>query len=197
MKKEQESKAYRKWRESKEVAKETVSETETQTETSENPFETKAVGVGWTERGDGKGWGWVLFSFEGELERRRYIIGSVGMAICLIIMWIVGIILAFGEIAAAEERQAGEWGLFGIVVIMIMIILSLAAIWPDAAMAAKRLRNMGHESGLAALFVLLPLVPLVGGLGKVGMWIWMMVTDTGEKWTSHYQSTEDSPETEE
>ena len=65
-------------------------------------------------------------------------------------------------------------------------------------MAAKRLRDIGQEPGLAALFVLLPLVPFVGGLAKLGMWIWLMVADTEEKksW-SPYESNEDGSETEE
>mgnify|MGYP000844142286 FL=1 len=48
-------------------------------------------------------------------------------------------------------------------------------------MAAKRLRDIGQEPGLAALFVLAPLVPFVGGLVKLGMWIWLMVADTEKR----------------
>ena len=216
MKKEDAEEMYRKWREKKGISKRTDGEKETdkerykralmEAEEEENPFETKAIGIGFTEdevsgrreksvresknpfeteafEGDWK-WKWVLFSFEGNLERRRYIIGSVGLLIGMIIMWIIGIVISFGAFAAGDnaiEDAAGGWYLFGMLIFLGMILISLLSIWPDAAMAAKRLRDMGQEPGLAALFVLLPLVPFIGGLGKLGMWIWLMVADTEKR----------------
>jgi len=179
-------------------------------EEEKNPFETKAIGVGFTEdevsgrreksvresenpfeteafEGDWK-WKWVLFSFEGNLERKRYVIGTVSVLVAIIIMWIVGIVIAFGAFSAGDnlelkgdEGGASIWYLFGFIVFLGMILITLISIWPDAAMAAKRLRDMGQEPGLAALFVLAPLVPFVGGLVKFGMWIWLMIADTEKR----------------
>ena len=221
MEKEDAEEMYRKWRERKGVSDRSDVEKETdrekykralmEAEEEKDPFETKAIGIGFTEdepsgrrektdresenpfetdafEDDWK-WKWAFFSFEGSLERKRYIIGSVGLLIGIIIMWIVGIIIAFGAFGAGDaiteegidEDSASGWYLLGMLIFLGMMLISLLTIWPDAAMAAKRLRDMGQEPGLAALFVLLPLVPFVGGLGKLGMWIWLMVADTEKR----------------
>ena len=221
MEKEDAEEMYRKWRERKGISKRADVEKETdrekykralmEAEEDKDPFETKAIGVGFTEdeasgrrektvqesknpfeteafEDDWK-WKWVFFSFEGSLERKRYIIGSVGLLIGIIIMWIIGIIIAFGAFAAGDaiteegidEDSASGWYLLGMLIFLGMLLISLLTIWPDAAMAAKRLRDIGQEPGLAALFVLAPLVPFVGGLVKLGMWIWLMVADTEKR----------------
>ena len=127
------------------------------------------------------GWKQVLFSFQGRLERKRYIIATLLLLVAILAPWI-GWIVWLGTIGTQEESD-----LFSLILLSfaILTILLFASTWPDAALATKRLRDMNREPMLVLLFVMLPSLPVIGGPIKIGMWIWLMVA-RGTEGTNKY-----------
>ncbi len=111
-----------------------------------------------------QGWKWVFLSYKGRLKRKSYIIGTLLLGFLILAVWGGGIII---------------WVNYPNIVVLlisipILLLISFALIWPESAMAAKRLRDMGEEPLFAILYIVFPQVPGLGGLGKLGMWIWMI-----------------------
>ncbi len=87
-------------------------------------------------------WAWLLFSFEGRINRAKFWLG-------IVVLWVVVWLLA---IIAAATNSTFLWGL--------MVVLSLLIIWPSLALSIKR----WHDRNKSGWWVLIGLVPLIGGI---------------------------------
>lgn len=85
-------------------------------------------------------WGWLLFQFEGRINRAKFWLAGASLYIAFWILW---------GIAFATESSA----MFSLVA-----ILSLLAIWPYLAVAIKR----WHDRDKSGWWVLIALIPLIG-----------------------------------
>lgn len=94
-------------------------------------------------------WGWLLFQFEGRINRAKFWLGIVVVNITLWILY--GI--------AGATRSSAMWGLVG--------LLSLLSIWPSLAISIKR----WHDRDKSGWWVLIALVPFIG-------WLWALI-ETG------------------
>lgn len=87
-------------------------------------------------------WAWLLFSFEGRINRAKFWAG-VG------VMWAVAVII----FAIAGAVNSGfMW--------FIASLFSLLIIWPSLAVSIKR----WHDRNKSGWWVLIGLVPIIGGL---------------------------------
>ncbi len=120
--------------------------------------------INWAEIPKEQGWLWVFFSFNGRLERGRYIFGSLLLIGTIITLWLGGLYW-MGKLNDDDIFQ----------LFLMLAGISLIFVWPVTALSMKRLRDMDEEPWLALLFVLLPLIPCVGGIGTLVMWFWMMI----------------------
>ena len=84
----------------------------------------------------------VLFSFEGRIRRQHF---WLGWLICLGVGVVLGWIPLFGT------------------------LLSIALIWPNVAIAVKRLHDMGHSGWLAVIPWIAGIVAVGGIIATVGM----------------------------
>jgi len=116
----------------------------------------------WNKIPEDQGWLWALFMFNGRLERKRYIIGTVGLIVLAIAMWVAIIMIA--------KRTGGSTGL---TVFFFGAGITLLFAWPTAGLSMKRLRDMNEEPLLALVFILSGFIPCIGDLVRVCMWIWM------------------------
>lgn len=97
--------------------------------------------------------GWMLFSFDGRLDRKPYWIATVGLTLAAIVI-AVGVTTAFhmmGKASTAQEllRAAHPWlAGFGFILA-----------YPAAAVFAKRLHDRNKPGWLAALLI----VPMLIG----------------------------------
>lgn len=62
-------------------------------------------------------------------------------------------------------------------IILALIVITLLGVWPETALATKRLRDMDEEPWLAILYILVPLFPCFGGISKLVMWIWLVFSE--------------------
>jgi uncharacterized membrane protein YhaH (DUF805 family) len=94
-------------------------------------------------------WGWLLFNFDGRINRAKFWIG-------IVILWAANAILVA---IASAANSSGVWALYGLV--------SLVLIWPSLAVSIKR----WHDRGKSGWWVLIVLIPFIG-------WIWALI-ETG------------------
>ena len=87
-------------------------------------------------------WAWLLFSFEGRINRGKFWLG-------IVILWAVVWVLA---LIAAATSSTVLWWLFS--------LLSILLIWPSLALSIKR----WHDRNKSGWWVLIGLVPIIGGL---------------------------------
>ncbi len=96
-------------------------------------------------------WKALLFSFEGRVGRGTYWAFFVAMIVVL------GAIASFGGMSmvagVGDDPPTAHAGI-------VMILASLASIWPGLAMQSKR----WHDVDKSAWWILIGLVPAVGGL---------------------------------
>lgn len=94
-------------------------------------------------------WGWLLFKFDGRINRAKFWIGILAMWAAYTVMWIVGVI----------ADSSAIW--------TIVVLFNLAMIWPSLAISIKR----WHDRGKSGWWVLIALIPFIG-------WIWALI-ETG------------------
>jgi uncharacterized membrane protein YhaH (DUF805 family) len=94
-------------------------------------------------------WAWLLFSFEGRINRAKFWLG-------IVVLWAVVWILA---LIAAAANSGFLWGLIA--------ILNVVLIWPSLALSIKR----WHDRNKSGWWVLIALVPFIG-------WLWALI-ETG------------------
>jgi uncharacterized membrane protein YhaH (DUF805 family) len=94
-------------------------------------------------------WGWLLFKFDGRINRAKFWIG-------IVILWAANAILIA---IASAANSSGVWTLVSLV--------SLVLIWPSLAVSIKR----WHDRGKSGWWVLIVLIPFIG-------WIWALI-ETG------------------
>ena len=94
-------------------------------------------------------WAWLLFSFEGRINRAKIWLG-------IVVLWAVVWILA---LIAAAANSGFLWGLIA--------ILNVVLIWPSLALSIKR----WHDRNKSGWWVLIALVPFIG-------WLWALI-ETG------------------
>ncbi len=90
-------------------------------------------------------WQYLLFSFEGRINRAKFWIGIAAM---WVVLWIVAIL-------AGLMNSSIMWTIFA--------LLTLLVIWPSLAISIKR----WHDRGKSGWWVLIGLVPLIGGLWAI------------------------------
>lgn len=88
------------------------------------------------------------------------------MLIAILGIWIGGFVIIDG-LTEAESLMT----------IIGLIAVSLLFVFPEAALATKRLRDLDEEPAFAILYILLPLVPCVGGPAKLIMWLYLAVAE--------------------
>ncbi len=94
-------------------------------------------------------WQYLLFSFEGRINRAKYWLGVVAVAI---VPWL------FFMLAIAVNSTFLYW---------IAVLVSLITIWPSLAIHIKR----WHDRGKSGWWILIVFVPFIG-------WIWALI-ETG------------------
>jgi uncharacterized membrane protein YhaH (DUF805 family) len=87
-------------------------------------------------------WAWLLFSFEGRINRGKFWLG-------IVILWAVVWVLA---LVAGVADSAFLWWLIA--------VLGIILIWPSLALSIKR----WHDRNKSGWWVLIGLVPIIGGL---------------------------------
>ena len=92
-------------------------------------------------------WGWLLFNFDGRINRAKFWIG-------IVILWAANAILVA---IASAANSSGVWALVGLV--------SLVLIWPSLAVSIKR----WHDRGKSGWWVLIALIPFIGEAQYVPM----------------------------
>jgi len=92
-------------------------------------------------------WGFLLFSFDGRLNRSRYWAGQV-------LVGLVTLVLTAALVFAAGEMKSGGTDLL----LIGAIVIYLAAMWPWLAINIKR----WHDRDKSGLWILIGFVPVVG-----------------------------------
>jgi uncharacterized membrane protein YhaH (DUF805 family) len=98
----------------------------------------------------------LFFSFNGRINRAKWWLGGLALAVALIVLLvIVGFLVGGGMTVGADgQLQGGGAGM------VVMIIIYLAALWPSLALGVKRF----HDRDKSGWWVLIALVPIIGGL---------------------------------
>ncbi|MEO7062672.1 MAG: DUF805 domain-containing protein [Dokdonella sp.] len=97
-------------------------------------------------------WKHFLFSFEGRIGRARYWMFTLAIIVIFAVLAVMGGVSAPTDPAAAPAQMNG--------MLMVIVVLALAVIWPSLAVQAKR----WHDVDKSAWWILIGLVPAVGGL---------------------------------
>ena len=58
-----------------------------------------------------------------------------------------------------------------------LVAFFLIQLWPSAALAMKRLKDMDQSPWLVLVYFIIAFVPCIGGLLQLCMWIWMLITE--------------------
>ncbi len=98
-------------------------------------------------------WRYLFTSMQGRINRQKFWIGAVALAVIHIIAGILDAVLGTPRIGA-------YYGLIG-------LIVGLVLIYPTIALAAKR----WHDRNKSAWWILIAIIPIIG-------WIWALV-ETG------------------
>ena len=107
------------------------------------------------------------FSFDGRLNRMRYLIYALA---AYVVMILTGLIVAG---SMARSMFQGDFPVFSV---LLMVVVVLAMAFLGFRYSAQRL----HDMGLSGWLVLLSFVPLLGGL----VWLWLSV------WPGNKESNE-------
>lgn len=91
-------------------------------------------------------WAWLLFSFEGRINRAKFWLGVVLLWAVWAIIWAIAVAADSGFL----------W--------FITWILAILIIWPSLAIAIKR----WHDRNKSGWWVLIGLIPIVGPI-----WVWV------------------------
>ena len=97
-------------------------------------------------------WKHFLCSFEGRIGRARYWMFTLAIIVIFAVLAVMGGVSAPTDPAAAPAQMNG--------MLMVIVVLALAVIWPSLAVQAKR----WHDVDKSAWWILIGLVPAVGGL---------------------------------
>ena len=87
-------------------------------------------------------WQYLLFSFEGRINRAKYWAAFVAIQV---VVWIVAMV-------AVATNNSFMWVITGLLVLL--------AIWPGLAISIKR----WHDRGKSGWWIFITFVPLIGGL---------------------------------
>ncbi|MCQ4167433.1 DUF805 domain-containing protein [Tahibacter harae] len=95
-------------------------------------------------------WGQLLFSFDGRIGRGAY----WGFVVAVLVLFLILGCVMFFTTDMSNPQAGGGIGS------VLVVIASLAVIWPSLAVQAKR----WHDVDKSAWWILIGLVPAVGGL---------------------------------
>lgn len=98
----------------------------------------------------------LFFSFNGRINRAKWWLGSLALAVAIIVLLVIVGFLVGGSMKVGPDGQI-QGGGAGMVA---MIIVYLAALWPMLALQVKR----WHDRDKSGWWVLINFVPLIGGL---------------------------------
>lgn len=104
-------------------------------------------------------WQWLLFSFEGRINRAKWWLGNI---ILMVIEWIVFVLIQYATIGTLIMEPSPDGALppgFTSYVVLTVIAL-LVFLWPSLALATKR----WHDRDKSGWWTLIVLIPVAGGI---------------------------------